>query len=86
MMELVPAKGNFLGCRPICLCIQKPNSKWCLFPQTFYASLLHGVCLKYRQDGWYPKTLYKKTVQANVDDDILNKQCFSRAHTVERRE
>ena len=32
------------------------------------------------------KTLYKKTVQANVDDDILNKQCFSRAHTVERRE
>jgi hypothetical protein len=27
-----------------------------------------------------PKTLYKKTVQHNVDDDILTKQCFPRAH------
>jgi hypothetical protein len=25
------------------------------------------------------KTLYKKTVQHNVDDDILTKQCFPRA-------
>jgi hypothetical protein len=26
------------------------------------------------------KTLYKKTVQHNVDEDILTKQCFPRAH------
>ncbi len=32
------------------------------------------------------KTLCKKTVQDNIDDDRLNKQYFSRAHTVERRE
>jgi hypothetical protein len=32
------------------------------------------------------KTLYKKTVQDNVDDDRLNKQYFTRAHTVDRRE
>ncbi len=31
--------------------------------------------------AWWgkPKTLYKKTVQHNVDDDILTKQCFPRA-------
>jgi hypothetical protein len=32
------------------------------------------------------KTLYKKIMQENMDDDWLNKQYFSRAHTVERRE
>jgi hypothetical protein len=26
-----------------------------------------------------PKILYKKTVQHNVDNDILTKQCFPRA-------
>jgi hypothetical protein len=33
-----------------------------------------------------PKTLYKKTVQQNVDDDRLDKQCFPRAYMGERRE
>jgi hypothetical protein len=36
--------------------------------------------------GVVAMTLYKKTVQENVDDDRLNKLCFPRAHTVERRE
>jgi hypothetical protein len=30
--------------------------------------------------GSSAKTLNKKTVQHNVDDDILTKQCFPRAH------
>jgi hypothetical protein len=32
------------------------------------------------------KTLHKKTVQENVDDDRFTKQYFPRAYTVERRE
>jgi hypothetical protein len=36
-------------------------------------------CLSLLRLGEMPKTLYKKTVQHNVDDDILTKQCFPRA-------
>jgi hypothetical protein len=32
------------------------------------------------------KTLHKKTVQENVDDDRFTKQYFPRAYTVERGE
>jgi hypothetical protein len=34
----------------------------------------------------YPKTLYWKTVREKADDDILTKEYFRRAHTIERRE
>jgi hypothetical protein len=52
-----------------------------------WATVVHNVdILSEFYTSSHPKTLYKKTVQENVDDDILNKLCFSRAHTVERRE
>jgi NADH dehydrogenase FAD-containing subunit len=44
---------------------------------------LAGMWIGYETYLWaggnHTKTLYKKTVQHNVDDDILTKQCFPRA-------
>jgi hypothetical protein len=42
------------------------------------------VPLSALEGGWgygiEPKTLNEKTMQHNVEDDILTKQCFPRAH------
>jgi hypothetical protein len=44
------------------------------------------VCINAARGRARPKTLYRKSVQENLDDHILTKQYFSRAHTEERRE
>jgi hypothetical protein len=49
-------------------------------------SLYRPCC---RLNSWgseHPKTLHRKTVQENVDDDILKQQYFHRAQKEERRE
>jgi hypothetical protein len=45
------------------------------FPAALVTSLYPILLLQYVE----AKTLYKKTVQHNVDDNILTKQCFPRA-------
>jgi hypothetical protein len=47
---------------------------------------LHRTMILIKTTLCYPKTLYWKTVREKADCDILTKQYFPRAHTIERRE
>jgi hypothetical protein len=57
------------------------------FPENFVVYLkdiiVFGI-LRHRSCT-LPKTLYRKTVRINVDDDILTKQNFPRVHTDRER-
>ncbi len=61
------------------------TTSYCFFclavaPRRKELSGLRGAPLQDATCSKCPKTLYKKAVQHNVDDEILTKQCFPRAH------
>jgi hypothetical protein len=66
-----------------------PYHTYCTLPHPVIPPLtysLHPTLILIMTTPCHPKTLYWKTVREKADDDILTKQYFPRAHTIERRE